>query len=110
MKAAVVLLGISLSLAAVAQVRTTNPQPTAPPSQAVARGIQLEDPQITQLRKQIAEMRHDIAELRKQNAGLVACTQELRHDVVELQLPKPAVDYDGVAVPPSQGIGTNNCY
>jgi hypothetical protein len=96
MKAAVVLVGMSLALAAVAavgQVRT-QAQPSTPPSPSVARGVHLEDPQITQIKRQLAEMRQDIADLQKKNSDLDHCLRELRERVRLLDTPGAQYDDD----------------
>ena len=108
MKAAIVLIGVSLSAVAGAQVRGAA-QPSTLPAQNIAGNVRMEDPQIAQLKKQVAEIRQQLADIKEKNSQLSYCVSHLQHEVDALKHPKPSKDDDGVTIQPPQGIGVTGC-
>ncbi|GAB3359273.1 hypothetical protein [Lysobacter tyrosinilyticus] len=94
MRAAVLLVGISLAAVAGAQVRT-NPQKTSLPP---AGSFRVEDAQIALLKKQMAEIKQQVLELQEKNGVLSHCLHELRDDVKRLKNPQLAQLDDEVTV------------
>lgn len=99
MKAALVLIGLSLSAVASAQVRTV--QTPASPPQTFAGNIRTEDPQIALLKKQVAEIKQQLSDVQQKNAELSYCLHELKKDLDEMKHPNSYDDAVVVASPKS---------
>ena len=110
MKFAMLLVGLSFTVAAGAQVRM-NAEPPAPAAGLNApRNTSLADPQIAQLKQQVAELKQlqleqkkQLVELAEKNLKLAACLNVLKAEVASLK----KAPGESVAVPMPQTLGAN---
>lgn len=105
MKSFFLLSTLVAATAAVAQTRTPTTPPVIPA--ATLQNVQVQDPKLVQIQKQLSDLQAQVNELKAQNAKLTQCVAGLKHELDDLKKPKP-VD-DGVSVGKPAGLGAIGC-